>query len=157
MVAPKISRSPFSLRSASANWFVFAVVGGLLTILCQPSAFAQANRQGIQEPHSQAEPSALEEGEVVDPEMKYREGRIIRDRSVTFKVTGDRVELVPSDGHSSLTVLENLTLERVKNELIRVGSTIHWDVTALVTEFEGGNYVLLKRATISSTFGRQEE
>ena len=88
-------------------------------------------------------------------EQRYREGRVIRDRLASFKITGDRVELVPSDGHEPLTVLENLALERVKNEIVRIGAVIRWDVTAMVTEYEGSNFVLLQRATIASQVGAE--
>lgn len=84
-------------------------------------------------------------------ERHYREGNQVRDRQARFIVAGDRVEFHPSDGHDPLLVLENLALERVKNEVVRVGSGVRWDVIALVTEYEGDNYVLIQRASISIT------
>lgn len=81
---------------------------------------------------------------------RFREGMTIRDRQARFVVTGERSELIPSDGTASILVLENLNLQRIRAEMVKLGAGIRWDVTAEVTEFEGNNFVLIKRAVIAS-------
>lgn len=80
---------------------------------------------------------------------RHREGSQLRDHAARFKIAGDRIEYVPSDGSATMMVLENLALERVKNEVVRVGSAVRWDIIASVTEFEGHNYIILQRASLT--------
>lgn len=95
-------------------------------------------------------PATAQERDRNEPAAKrHREGSQIRDRAAQFKIAGDRIEYVPSDGAATMMVLENLALERVKNEVVRVGSAVRWDVIATVMEFEGHNYVLLQRASLT--------
>ncbi len=81
---------------------------------------------------------------------RVREGREITDSHATFQVVGERVTCNLKDLGLSVTTLENLTLERVHQYLSRGNSTTTWEVEGRITEYEGHNYFLLRRAIINS-------
>lgn len=85
-------------------------------------------------------------------ERRLREGSVV-EASGRFALSKDRLIFLPVEGGAPLTVLENLAAERVvaylepghdeRNER-------QWSVRGRVTEFHGGNYLLLDYALVSS-------
>ncbi|MDP6445315.1 MAG: hypothetical protein QGG36_30955 [Pirellulaceae bacterium] len=67
-----------------------------------------------------------------------------------FMGGGDEPTTFRRDDHEeSYRVLENLALERV-SKTDRTSERRSWDIAAELTEFQGSNYLLLKRATLKS-------
>jgi hypothetical protein len=76
---------------------------------------------------------------------RMREGVELTDRVGQFKLRGDRATFISTDGGLSLVGLENLNLERVVRA-ISDNPNQDWRVSGIVTEFRGGNYLLITRA-----------
>ncbi|MEX0586421.1 MAG: hypothetical protein WD176_07245 [Pirellulales bacterium] len=76
---------------------------------------------------------------------RIREGIELADRVGQFKLRGDRATFIPAEGGLSLVGLENLNLERVVRA-ISDNPNQDWRVSGVVTEFRGGNYLLITRA-----------
>lgn len=81
---------------------------------------------------------------------RLREGREIRDPHATFQSIGDRMNCVLPSLQSTVTVLENLTLERVYEIMTRHEESSTWEVEGVITEHQGRNYMLLRRAVVNS-------
>ncbi len=106
----------------------------LLTLLVFPLITVEASGQ---------EPS----GEVKSGE-NHREGEVIR-MAGTFRETSDRVTFYRGGSReTAYTVLENLALERVVNSLTGTRKPRVWDIKAVLTEYQGVNYLLLKHAVM---------
>ena len=84
-----------------------------------------------------------EDSATSQPKHRLREGSQLVDRLGEFRETGGRFAFYPDGSSFSLQVLENLALERVTRDLDR---TRKWSVTGVITEYQGGNYLLLQRA-----------
>ncbi len=78
--------------------------------------------------------------------QRWREGTALREVAGRFEITGDRVTFTPENGRRPMTVLENLALERVILTLRQTPPSQVWIVYGAVTEYQGGNYLLLERA-----------
>ena len=86
-------------------------------------------------------------------EELYREGTQLKQVRGRFQADFDRVEFVSEKGDSTWLVLENLTLQRVEDELtdeVELG----WQVDGMVTEYNGRNYLLLERAYVYTSEDR---
>jgi hypothetical protein len=79
---------------------------------------------------------------------RLREGSRISQQKGTFTITGDRVVFSTLNGDlPKMVVLENLSLQRVLQNIQGSPEQEIWLVTGRVTEFQGTNYLLLERAT----------
>jgi len=83
-------------------------------------------------------------------QQRLREGREVRDPAAIFQSTGDRLSCWLPTLKVTVTVLENLTLERVHELLTRHEEAATWEVEGVITEHQGRNYMLLRRAVINS-------
>jgi len=81
---------------------------------------------------------------------RLREGSELKDLVGNFKITGDRVTFYPSEGNEQYRVLENLNLERVVRVLTETQIQREWNISGLITEFQGANYLLVRRAYITT-------
>lgn len=81
---------------------------------------------------------------------RLREGREIRDLNATFSPVGERMNCVLPSLETTVTVLENLTLERVYEIMTRHDEAATWEVEGSITEHQGRNYIVLRRAVINS-------
>lgn len=79
-----------------------------------------------------------------------REGAEILEEVGVFLMVENRVVFAAADGNRRLIALENLCLERVARSLADNPSATNWVVSGTATEFRGGNYLLLRRATVVS-------
>lgn len=77
-------------------------------------------------------------------QFRLREGAKLVEQVGEFREAGGRIAFYPEGASSSLQLLENLALERVARDLDQ--RKRKWSVTGIVTEFRGGNYLLLHRA-----------
>lgn len=102
-----------------------------------------------------ASPPSPAKGEVpaagaAAPTNRVREGTRLADRQGSFKITGEGVTFFSSDGELRLSGLQNLAMERVARVLRESHSEPEWLVTGVVTEYEGGNFLLLQRAILKT-------
>ena len=81
---------------------------------------------------------------------RLREGREVREPQAVFQWMGERMNCVLPKHKTSVIVLENLALERVYELMSRQESVATWEIEGVVTEHQGRNYMLLKRAVINS-------
>lgn len=87
--------------------------------------------------------------------MRLREGSKITDQAGEFQKSGDRYSFYPKEGKGSLRVLENLSLERVARTMEDDPAPRLWNVTGVVTEYQGENFLLISRATLKArTFAK---
>jgi hypothetical protein len=77
--------------------------------------------------------------------VRMREGVELADRVGHFKLSGDRATFYAAEGGARLVGLENLNLERVVRS-VSENPDQQWKVSGVVTEFRGGNYLLITRA-----------
>jgi hypothetical protein len=90
---------------------------------------------------------------------RVREGARLTDREGVFSERGGRYSFQIDGESDSFTLLENQTLERVASASSNQDSDQKWTVTGIVTEFNGGKYVLLERAVLKprkNASGRNE-
>jgi len=81
-------------------------------------------------------------------ESRLREGMKFVNRVGELREAGGRIAFYPEGEPHSLQLLENLALERVSRELDQTHRK--WSVTGIVTEYKGGNYLLLHRAVLKA-------
>lgn len=79
-------------------------------------------------------------------EFRLREGAVLQDEPGVFQDTGDRIVFQARSRKAPLTVLENLALERISAALEEDRTPRQWTVSGVVTEYRGGNYLLISRA-----------
>jgi hypothetical protein len=82
--------------------------------------------------------------------VRLREGSTLTDALGEFHNAGDRIIFQPLDRTISLPTLENLALERVARSLEENPTRRLWSVTGTVTEYRGGNYLLITRARLKA-------
>ena len=81
---------------------------------------------------------------------RQREGTRLTEVSGRFELAGDRVTFSPAASKESYRLLENLALERVSQVLSESRARQEWTVSGTLTEFRGGNYLLLTKAVIKT-------
>ncbi|MBA2115600.1 hypothetical protein [Bremerella alba] len=84
---------------------------------------------------------------------RLREGAEIVDSEGTFEWIGDRLSFVQDGGDTVLKILENRMMERVV--LAQESSTgeLVWVVSGTVTEYRGGNFLLIKHVVLTGKRG----
>ena len=87
---------------------------------------------------------------------RLREGTRLVNASGYFKLTGDRITFYLDQGDRRLQVLENLSLERIGALVGETPDPLEWTVSGLVTEYGGGNYLLVQQATLKSRAAAKE-
>lgn len=75
-----------------------------------------------------------------------REGSQLVDEIGVFRTSGDRAYFETVDGKQRFTALENLNLERIMRMVNESTSPLVWNVSGGVTEYHGGNFLLVSRA-----------
>jgi hypothetical protein len=83
-------------------------------------------------------------------DMRLREGTKLTTRVGKFQMSGDRVTFSTHQGQTeeSFRVLENLMLERVAFLINEIPGERLWEVSGVITEFRGNNYLLLQRVML---------
>jgi hypothetical protein len=81
---------------------------------------------------------------------RMREGERLVDRVGYFKVTGDRLTFYADNGAERYGGLENLALERIARVIGETPGTLEWTISGVVTEFRGGNYLLVTHAVLKN-------
>lgn len=84
---------------------------------------------------------------------RLREGAEIVDASGTFEWIGDRLSFVQDGEKMVLKILENRMMERVVQAQESSTGELNWVVSGIVTEYRGGNFLLLKHAVLTGKRG----
>lgn len=79
---------------------------------------------------------------------RLREGTTVRLKG-RFDLVGDRATFYTEDGRVSFKTLENLALQRVMVAVRDSTDPRLWNVEATVTEYQGANFLLIRRATVT--------
>jgi len=74
-----------------------------------------------------------------------REGTLLEARG-RFEIEAGRLRFRPEEADRSLTVLENLSAERVEVHLRETPGATTWRVEGRLTEYQGANYLLIEYA-----------
>jgi hypothetical protein len=77
--------------------------------------------------------------------LRVREGETV-ELVGKMELAGDRAVFHPSAGGVQLRVLENLALERITRILNESRDDREWIVAGTITEYRGGNYILINKA-----------
>jgi hypothetical protein len=85
---------------------------------------------------------------------RWREGSRLVDQMGSFKLAGDRVTFISSDGKLKFDGLENLAIERVARAIADSPDQLEWSISGLITEFRGSNYLLVTQAVLKTKAGR---
>lgn len=80
---------------------------------------------------------------------RLREGTELKDVQGYFRFVEDRVVFFRSNGDARYIGLENLNLERIVKEITNNPTQLEWNVFGTVTEYQGANYLLIRRAVLS--------
>jgi hypothetical protein len=92
--------------------------------------------------------------ERTDAADRIREGTRWQNERGIFTLVGDRVTFTPNSlRNQNFMVLENLNLERIvrtieENRTVTDADTLEWNIDGTVTEFRGGNFVLVTRSVL---------
>ncbi|MCA9119066.1 MAG: hypothetical protein H6822_23405 [Planctomycetaceae bacterium] len=79
---------------------------------------------------------------------RLREGMRYVNKIGELREAGGSIAFYPDGESHSLQLLENLALERVAQDLDQ--SHRKWSVTGIITEYKGGNFLLLQRAVLKA-------
>ena len=79
---------------------------------------------------------------------RLREGTTLRLKG-RFDLVGERATFYTEDGSASFKMLENLALQRVVGAVRDSTVSRLWNVEATVTEFQGANFLMIRRATVT--------
>ncbi|MCA9270907.1 MAG: hypothetical protein KDA41_20645 [Planctomycetales bacterium] len=83
--------------------------------------------------------------------LRIREGSELVKQLGHFKSTGDRLTFHPKDSEEKYLGLENLALERIGKVLTDQPDRpehLTWEVSGVLTEYRGSNYLLVKHAIL---------
>lgn len=124
------------------------------TILCLPGLIVGAALVGAQEsrmPVPSTQPM-VPDPRKSDQENQYllRQGTDLVDQVGEFRLAGDRVVFFMDGGKRRLIGLENLTLERITQTLIKNPERLQWRVTGTITEYQGNNFLFITHAILKS-------
>jgi hypothetical protein len=66
-----------------------------------------------------------------------------------FDLVGERATFSAEDNSATFKTLENLALQRIVGAVRDSTGSRLWNVEATVTEYQGANFLLIRRATVS--------
>lgn len=84
---------------------------------------------------------------------RLREGAEIVDAEGTFEWIGDRLSFVQGEDKPVLKILENRMMERVVQSQETSTGELIWIVSGTVTEYRGGNFLLIKHVVLTGKRG----
>lgn len=137
-----------SLSSPPLRSVPLALATGLVSLAVAWSLKAETPPAGVKLPLAGAGQTAGPKSD--EGGKRLREGTRLIDVAGRFDSTSDRSVFYPADADESYKVLENLALERIHKVLeeTRAGDKPQWIISGTVTEFAGGNYLLVTKAVI---------
>jgi hypothetical protein len=116
-----------------------------------------ASAAGSRSPASKsaAEPAGTPRIEGGQVSGRWREGSRLIDQVGFFKVTGDHVTFISSDGKLKFDGLENLAIERIARTIGDSPDQLEWSTSGTITEYRGANYLLVTQAVLKTKAARQ--
>jgi len=78
------------------------------------------------------------------------QGKYLHEKHATFQIVAERIHVRLPKNKRVMIALENLTLERIHKYVGRVEEKQTWEIEGQVTEYEGQNFILIKRAIVNS-------
>jgi hypothetical protein len=81
---------------------------------------------------------------------RWREGSRLIDQVGSFRVTGDHVTFISSDGKLKFEGLENLAIERIARTIGDSPDQLEWTISGIITEYRGANYLLVTQAVLKT-------
>ncbi|RCS54834.1 hypothetical protein DTL42_06870 [Bremerella cremea] len=107
----------------------------------RPNVSAQEADTNITDRAQQAE-------EMFQKKNRLREGAEVVDEIGSFEWVGDRLSFSPENGDHTFKILENRMMERVVQAQENSTSKLIWVVTGNITEYRGGNFLLMKHVIL---------
>ena len=142
---------PDSRPPAAATRLLAIAAFCALVLLLRLTPALPRGAEGLQ---SQARPSETAatgtEPQSQPAEHRIREGTELVEQPGRFRITGQRVTFFTADGTRRFVGLENLNLDRIAQTITRNPAQLRWQVTGTITEFRGTNFLLVRRAILST-------
>jgi hypothetical protein len=146
---------PLVFRAALMALGILSTTTALAANEPATSATAKATDASVAGPRSAAEKPdgdspgtpRIEGGQVSG---RWREGSRLIDQLGYFKVTGDHVTFVSSDGKLKFDGLENLAIERIARTIGDSPDQLEWSICGAITEYRGANYLLVTQAVLKT-------
>lgn len=142
----RILRAPARLRFRTRALSLLLVLAAALLLNGQHTRDTKGEA-AVESPESGAS-SAPGATEVRPRNARLREGTEIRDVPGRIHLVDNRFEFASRDGQLRLKLLENLALERAARKSGESAQVIAWKVSGVITEFENGNYLLVRRIVV---------
>lgn len=129
------------LRGKVSRGRVGLLVAGLICLIALPGETEETSQHG----------AARATGDsTAKKDHRIREGAKLEGQLGEFREAGERIRFYLSDEKTSFVAVENLALERVSRVLDENTSSRTWSVSGVVTEFRGGNYLIVTRAAVKA-------
>jgi hypothetical protein len=81
---------------------------------------------------------------------RWREASRLIDQVGSFRVTGDHVTFISTDGKLRFESLENLAIERIARTIGDSPDQLEWTISGTITEYRGANYLLVTQAVLKT-------
>ena len=130
------------IRRTFSHITVGILVAGLIGLCAMPGETVENDRADLTG-RSEVDDSTQKKGN-----HRTREGAKLKGELGEFREAGERIRFYLNDDETSFVALENLALERVSQELDGNTSPRTWSVSGVVTEYRGGNYLLVTRVAL---------
>lgn len=85
---------------------------------------------------------------------RWREGSRLVNQLGNFKLSGEHVTFISTDGKLKLDALENLAVERVARTIGDSPDQLEWSISGVITECRGSNYLLVTQAVLKTKTAR---
>jgi len=139
-------RAPARLRSRTRALSLLLVLAA--TLLLHGQHTRDTDGEITVEPPQPPASGAPAANDVRPRHARLREGTEIRDVPGRIHLVENRFEFASRDGQLRLKLLENLALERAARKSGESAQAIAWKVSGVITEFENGNYLLVRRIVV---------
>ncbi len=153
-------------RTSSIAWLVVSAALALGAWPCRGEEINGSATVGVRKADAAVESSAgsaptstaeatssphIEGGQV---NGRWREGSRLIDQTGSFKLTGEHVTFISTDGKLKFDGLENLAIERVARTIGDSPDQLEWSISGLITEYRGSNYLLVTQAVLKTKAAR---
>ena len=136
-------------RRSTLQLFVLASLVATIGYTQHPRDFYRGYSYVVETPVADVQVTNPDELDGADDTvLQLREGMKLVNKVGKLREAGGRVLFYPDGDKRSLQLLENLALERVLDDLDQPQR--NWSVAGVVTEYRGGNYLLLHRAVLKA-------
>ena len=145
---------PITMKNSGSPPFCTSAVCcaalSVVTLLCHGAQTppGSSTRNAAMSPSRTAGQTPPPAGLSVD--RRQREGTTLVSQYGHFEHSGDRLLFTSIDGTLRVTALENLALQRIGRLINEQSAQLEWSISGTLTEYRGGNYLLITRAMVKS-------